>query len=112
MTYSARGFQLVKRGSHNCCKCLGSKGKVGKFIGQIKDGKRSKVTNNVRTKVEVSCVWVLGKRRCGGGGEEEGKGEKVGRGEEGRTTKGDRWGDLQIKWDAWLWRGKHNSMRG
>ena len=50
MTYSARGFQLIKRGSHNCCKCLGSKGKVCKLIGQVKDEKGSKVTNNVRTK--------------------------------------------------------------
>ena len=29
-----------------------------------------------------------------------------------QTTRGSRWGDLQIKGDAWLWRGKHNSMRG
>jgi len=60
------------------------------------------VTNNARTKVEVSCVWVLEKWRCGdgGGGEEEGKGEKVDRREEVRTTKGSRWGGIQIKGEA------------
>lgn len=61
MTYSARGLQLIKGGSHNCRNCLGFKDKVSKFIVQTKEEMVSMVTNNARTKVEVSCVWVLEK---------------------------------------------------